>query len=188
MKISWCTHVVITVTGCKSSFWLCRTHHLLTNAPNLKITVNWRRVTIFALCNFVSCDVENFVCITGTQNESLPFCIVHKIVCAKCFINDQFTLSGGYLHRGLHEHHWSWLCELNVITLLQGSTCIMGWAWARLQHIGSTVQLLFRSESQWLSFPAPSVGLAQAWSHCCTHLLDEGEVTCENHFSFMTAF
>ena len=29
-------------------------------------------------------------------------------------------------------------------------------------------------QSQWPSFPSPSVGVAQAWSHCWTYLLDEG--------------
>jgi len=29
-------------------------------------------------------------------------------------------------------------------------------------------------ESQWLSFPSPSVGVAQAWSHCWTSLFDTG--------------
>jgi len=36
------------------------------------------------------------------------------------------------------------------------------------------MQWLFCPESQRLSFPIQSVGIAQAWSHCWTYLLDEG--------------
>jgi len=40
-------------------------------------------------------------------------------------------------------------------------------------HRWHNAAALFYPESQQLSFPSPSVGVTQAWSHCWAYLLDE---------------
>ena len=45
---------------------------------------------------------------------------------------------------------------------------------SEVEHEGGTIQRLFRPESQWLSFPSPSVDVTQVQSHCWTYLLNDG--------------